>query len=68
MQNLYGAHEERIVNPRTGPFTHLARVNLLGNDDFILKVPNSSANLDIKLGNEIKIGWNSADARALDPK
>ena len=35
---------------------------------FILKVPNSSSNLDIKLGNEIKIGWNSDDARALDPK
>ena len=44
------------------------RINLLGNPEFILKVPNSSANLDIKLGNEIKIGWNSADARALDPK
>jgi len=44
------------------------RLNLLGNNEFILKIPNSSANLDIKLGNEINIGWNSADARALDPK
>ena len=44
------------------------RLNLLGNNEFILKVPNSSANLDIKLGNEISIGWDSADARALDPK
>ena len=44
------------------------RLKLLGNNEFILKVPNSSANLDIKLGNEINIGWNSADARALDPK
>ena len=44
------------------------RINLLGNPEFILKVPNSSSNLDIKLGNEIKIGWNSEDARALDPK
>ena len=44
------------------------RINLLGNSEFILKVPNSSSNLDIKLGNEIKIGWNSEDARALDPK
>jgi putative spermidine/putrescine transport system ATP-binding protein len=43
-------------------------LNLLGNNEFILKVPNSSANLDIKLGNEINIGWNSTDARALDPK
>ena len=44
------------------------RIDLLGNSDFILKVPNSSQNLDIKLGNEINIGWNSRDARALDPK
>ena len=44
------------------------RLNLLGNKEFILKVPNSSARLDIKLGNEINIGWNSHDARALDPK
>ncbi len=44
------------------------RLSLLGNSDFILKVPNSSENLDIKLGNTINIGWNSQDARALDPK
>jgi putative spermidine/putrescine transport system ATP-binding protein len=44
------------------------RLDLLGNKEFILKVPNSSARMDIKLGNEIKIGWNSFDARALDPK
>ena len=25
-------------------------------------------NLDIKEGKEIKIGWNSVDCRALDPK
>ena len=44
------------------------RLDLLGNKDFILKVPNSSARMDIKLGNEINIGWNSQDARALDSK
>ena len=44
------------------------RLNLLDNNEFILKVPNSSVRMDIKLGNEIKIGWNSFDARALDPK
>ena len=44
------------------------RLNLLGNKEFILKVPNSSSRLDIKRGNEISVGWNSHDARALDPK
>ena len=44
------------------------RLNLLGNKEFILKVPNSSARMDIKVGNEINIGWDSQDSRALDPK
>ena len=44
------------------------RLNLLGNNEFILKVPNSSERMDIKLGNEISIGWNSQDSRALNPK
>ena len=44
------------------------RVDLLGNKEFILKVPNSSNRIDIKEGKEINIGWNSVDCRALDPK
>jgi len=44
------------------------RLDLLGNKEFILKVPNSSARMDIKVGNEISVGWNSEDSRALDPK
>ena len=44
------------------------RIDVLGNDQFILKIPNSTSNLDIKLGNEISVGWNSKDSRALDPK
>ena len=62
--NFKGKIEEVIYH---GDHTRV-RINLLGNSEFILKVPNSSSNLDIKLGNEIKIGWNSEDARALDPK
>jgi putative spermidine/putrescine transport system ATP-binding protein len=44
------------------------RIDVLGNDQFILKIPNSTSNLDIKLGNQINVGWNSKDSRALDPK
>tara|TARA_Y100000590_G_scaffold396676_1_gene477573 strand:- start:52 stop:1140 length:1089 start_codon:yes stop_codon:yes gene_type:complete len=44
------------------------RLNLLGNSEFILKVPNSSERIDIKEGNELVVGWNSQDSRALDPK
>ena len=62
--NHKGKIEEIIYH---GDHTRV-RLSLLGNSDFILKVPNSSENLDIKLGNTINIGWNSQDARALDPK
>ena len=65
MDNNYKGKIEEVIYH--GDHTRL-RVNLLGNDQFILKVPNSSSNMDIKLGNDIKIGWNSEDARALDPK
>jgi len=44
------------------------RLDLLGNKEFILKVPNSSSRMDIKVGNEINVGWDSQDSRALDPK
>ncbi len=44
------------------------RIDVLGNDQFILKIPNSISNLDIKLGKEINVGLNSKDSRALDPK
>ena len=44
------------------------RLDLLGNKEFILKVPNSSARMDIKVGNQINVGWDSHDSRALDPK
>ena len=62
--NHKGKIEEVIYH---GDHTRV-RLNVLGNSEFILKVPNSSQNLDIKLGNIINISWDSADARALDPK
>src|SRR5210317_905555 len=62
--NHKGKIEEVIYH---GDHTRL-RVDLLGNKEFILKVPNSSNRMDIKEGGEINIGWNSIDCRALDPK
>ena len=65
MDNKFKGKIEEVIYH--GDHTRL-RLDLLGNKEFILKVPNSSARMDIKLGNEINIGWNSFDARALDPK
>jgi putative spermidine/putrescine transport system ATP-binding protein len=65
MDNVHSGKVEEVIYH--GDHTRV-RMNVLGNNQFILKVPNSSANMDIKLGKDIKIGWNSEDARALDPK
>ena len=65
MQNKHKGEIEEVIYH--GDHTRV-RVNILGNSEFILKVPNSSARMDIKLGNEINIGWDSHDCRALDPK
>ena len=65
MENKHKGKIEEVIYH--GDHTRV-RLNLLGNKEFILKVPNSSARMDIKRGNEIKVGWNSHDARALDPK
>jgi len=65
MDNKFKGKIEEVIYH--GDHTRV-RLDLLGNKEFILKVPNSSARMDIKLGNEIKIGWNSFDAKALDPK
>ena len=62
--NHKGKIEEVIYH---GDHTRL-RLDLLGNKEFILKVPNSTSRMDIKTGKEINIGWNSIDCRALDPK
>ena len=65
MDNIHKGKIEEVIYH--GDHTRV-RIDLLGNKEFILKVPNSSANMDIKMGNEINVSWNSHDARALDPK
>ena len=65
MDNMFSGKIEEVIYH--GDHTRV-RINLLGNPEFILKVPNSTSNLELKLNEEIKIGWNSSDARALDPK
>ena len=66
--------EEKIENKFKGKIEEVIyhgdhtriRMNLLGKSQFILKIPNSSTRMDLKLGNEVIIGWHSKDCRALD--
>ena len=42
------------------------RVSVCGNDEFIVKVPNSYGHLMMNKDQKIKVGWSSDDCRALD--
>ncbi len=42
------------------------RVEVCGNDQFIVKVPNSYKGANLKEGASVKLSWKAADSRALD--
>ena len=43
------------------------RVNVCGNEEFIVKIPNTQGHRPVKKGQNIQVGWLSDDCRALDP-
>ena len=43
-----------------------SRLRLLGNDEFIVKVPNSGMHQSMHVGETVKVGWSAEDCRALD--
>ena len=43
------------------------RMTVAGHDDFIVKIPNTYGHTPLVEGKTTKIGWNTADCRALDP-
>ena len=42
------------------------RVEVCGNDQFIVKVPNSYKGANLKEGVSVKLSWKASDSRALD--
>ena len=42
------------------------RVEVCGNDQFIVKVPNSYQDSNLKEGSSVKLSWKASDSRALD--
>jgi putative spermidine/putrescine transport system ATP-binding protein len=44
------------------------RMNVAGDDQFIMKVPNTSGQLGLEIGASLQIGWQNNDCRALDYK
>ena len=43
-----------------------ARMAVLGNEDFIVKVPNAYGHAQLATGDTVKLGWHTEDCRALD--
>ena len=44
-----------------------ARLRVAGQDDFVMKMRNTLGQTRLEPGQQIKVGWHPADARALDP-
>ena len=42
------------------------RMNVLGHNEFVVKVPNSAAHARLAEGETINVGWKIEDCRALD--
>ena len=42
------------------------RVNVCGNNEFIIKVPNGAHHVQMQEGQTVKVGWMAEDCRALD--
>jgi putative spermidine/putrescine transport system ATP-binding protein len=75
--------ERVMVNPEAGRADNLfdgkveeliylgdhvrTRVNVCGNDEFIVKIPNAQGHRLVDKGQIIQLGWLSDDCRALDP-
>jgi putative spermidine/putrescine transport system ATP-binding protein len=61
--NQFDAQVEELIY--LGDHTR-ARVQLLGHNNFVIKVPNSEGVPDLAPGATIRIGWRAEDCRALD--
>ena len=42
------------------------RVSVCGNDEFIVKVPNAHGQVTMSKGDDVTVGWQAEDCRALD--
>ena len=74
--------ERVIVNPEAGQVPNIfqakaeeliylgdhirTRMNVCGNNNFFIKIPNSSHHANLNKGDTVTIGWNEQDCRALD--
>lgn len=74
--------ERVVINPDNGALPNIfdaevkdviylgdhlrTRVSVCGNDEFVVKTPNSVEQQSLQRGQKIRVGWSHADCRALD--
>ena len=66
-----GETVENVFEGRVLEFIYLGdhirtRLSVCGNEDFIVKVPNSQVRSTLEKGQKIRVGWSYEDCRALD--
>jgi putative spermidine/putrescine transport system ATP-binding protein len=61
--NVFDAHVEELIYH--GDHTRV-RVRTCGCADFIIKLPNAAARVQLAEGEHIRVGWRVEDCRALD--
>ena len=57
----------RVVEPIYHGDHIRLRLSVGGNDDFTVKLPVGSADLDLSPGRQVTVSWRAQDCRALDP-
>jgi putative spermidine/putrescine transport system ATP-binding protein len=62
---------ENVFNAKIKELIYLGdhirtRVEICGNDQFIVKVPNSYKDSHLKEGSTVKLSWKASDSRALE--
>ena len=63
--------DEALVDAKVKELIYLgdhirSRVEVCGNDQFIVKIPNSYKGANLKEGATVKLSWKASDSRALD--
>jgi putative spermidine/putrescine transport system ATP-binding protein len=43
------------------------RLSVAGNDEFVVKLPNTQSRRSLEAGQTVQVGWRTEDCRALDP-
>ena len=63
LENKFEATVKEIIYH--GDHTRV-RVNILNDDQFILKIPNSNDEIKLNVEDKVQLGWSGYDCRALD--